>query len=48
MSPPPSKTPQPIPDPTGRLAVITGTNNGIGFELARALASAGADVVLAT
>jgi NAD(P)-dependent dehydrogenase (short-subunit alcohol dehydrogenase family) len=37
-----------IPDQTGRLAVITGANSGIGFQAARALAVAGADVVLAT
>ena len=37
-----------IPDQTGRLAVITGANSGLGLEAARALAVAGADVVLAT
>ena len=36
-----------IPDQTGRLAVITGANAGIGFETARALAAKGARVIMA-
>ena len=36
-----------IPDQTGRTALITGANSGIGFEAARALAQQGATVVLA-
>ncbi len=36
-----------IPDLTGKLAVVTGANSGTGFETARALARAGAEVVLA-
>jgi NAD(P)-dependent dehydrogenase (short-subunit alcohol dehydrogenase family) len=36
-----------IPDQTGRLAVITGANTGLGWATANALASTGASVVLA-
>ncbi len=36
-----------IPDQTGRTAVITGANTGLGYETARALAGRGARVVLA-
>jgi len=36
-----------IPDLTGRTAIVTGANSGIGFETAAALAAAGATVVLA-
>jgi NAD(P)-dependent dehydrogenase (short-subunit alcohol dehydrogenase family) len=46
--PSPAWATPPLPDQTGRLAVITGANSGLGFEAARALALAGADVVLAT
>ncbi|HLH59018.1 MAG TPA: oxidoreductase [Streptosporangiaceae bacterium] len=36
-----------VPDQSGRTAVITGANSGIGFETARVLAARGACVVLA-
>jgi NAD(P)-dependent dehydrogenase (short-subunit alcohol dehydrogenase family) len=36
-----------IPDQTGRSAVVTGANGGLGLETARALAAAGATVVMA-
>jgi NAD(P)-dependent dehydrogenase (short-subunit alcohol dehydrogenase family) len=36
-----------IPDLTGRTAVVTGANGGLGLETARALAGAGAQVVMA-
>jgi NAD(P)-dependent dehydrogenase (short-subunit alcohol dehydrogenase family) len=36
-----------IPDLTGRVAVVTGANGGLGFETSLALAGAGAHVVMA-
>jgi NAD(P)-dependent dehydrogenase (short-subunit alcohol dehydrogenase family) len=36
-----------IPDQTGRTAVVTGANGGLGLETARALAGAGAQVMMA-
>lgn len=35
-----------VPDQTGRIAVITGANSGLGYENARALAAHGAQVVM--
>ncbi|WP_420122638.1 SDR family NAD(P)-dependent oxidoreductase [Nakamurella sp.] len=36
-----------LPDQVGRRAIVTGANTGLGFAVARVLAGAGADVVLA-
>lgn len=36
-----------IPDQTGRVALVTGGNGGLGFEITRALAAKGALVVMA-
>ncbi|MCE9515143.1 MAG: oxidoreductase [Mycobacterium sp.] len=36
-----------VPDQTGRIAVVTGSNTGLGFDTARVLAARGATVVMA-
>lgn len=40
-------TTQNIPNLTGKIAIVTGANSGIGYETAKALAAKGATVVLA-
>ena len=37
-----------IPDQTGKIAIVTGANSGIGFETALALYQAGAHVIIAS
>jgi NAD(P)-dependent dehydrogenase (short-subunit alcohol dehydrogenase family) len=41
-----NSTPDPIFDLTGHVAIVTGTSRGLGQYLARALAKAGADLIL--
>lgn len=36
-----------VPDQTGRLAIVTGSNTGLGYDTARVLAERGATVVIA-
>lgn len=36
-----------VPDQTGRVVIVTGSNSGIGFETARVLAGKGATVIMA-
>jgi NAD(P)-dependent dehydrogenase (short-subunit alcohol dehydrogenase family) len=43
----PGWTMKDMPDQTGKVAIVTGANSGIGFEEARGLASKGAQVILA-
>ena len=36
-----------VPDQSGRIAIVTGSNTGLGFDTARVLAQRGAKVVMA-
>lgn len=36
-----------LPDQKGRVAIVTGSNSGIGYEAAKALACKGARVIIA-
>lgn len=36
-----------VPDQTGKVAIVTGGNSGIGFQAAKGLACAGAHVIIA-
>jgi NAD(P)-dependent dehydrogenase (short-subunit alcohol dehydrogenase family) len=47
MSPNGKWTTADIPDQSGRIAIVTGSNTGIGYHAAAALAQSGAQVVLA-
>ncbi len=40
-------TAEKIPDQSGKIAIVTGSNSGIGFETARILADKNAEVILA-
>ena len=43
----PDWTTNEMPDQTGKIAIVTGANSGIGYETVRALASKGAAVIVA-
>src|SRR5262245_64000641 len=47
MANPPRWTGRHLPSQSGRTALVTGANSGVGFETAKALAEHGAAVVLA-
>ncbi|WFD42231.1 hypothetical protein MPSI1_000872 [Malassezia psittaci] len=47
MTPAPSWTADDVPDQTGRIAIVTGGNSGIGLETVRALVKKGAKVYIA-
>ncbi len=41
-------TPDPLFDFTGKIALVTGGSRGLGYQMAKALAARGADLIIAS